>query len=147
MSDEFFEKIDATLGKQKSKKANVDNLGDANRRFVISVIPRLAKIAEDYASKCDARGMVARVSQNERSITFSLKYKDGQERYVTGRCHSEMNDKLGFEEHFPDNDGKRYKSSPMAWYDESSWSDDRFKGVLEKTIEDFVIYAERFGGV
>lgn len=59
----------------------------------------------------------------------------------------DMSNKLAFTDHYPDYDGKRYKSMPMTWYDEKNWDDARFKVMLEKTIEDFLFYADRFGGV
>ncbi len=147
MSDEFFDKIDAKLGQQNEAKVAKATSEDTNRAFVQDVVPRLADIAEQYAAKCKERGMTVRVSSHTYSLTFTLRYKGGQERSLVGSASHDMNGKLSFEDHYPNDDGKRYKSLPTEWYDASNWSDDKFEAKLKKTIEDFVFYADRFGGV
>lgn len=147
MSDDFFDKIDAKLGEQKTTKVAKDNASDANRAFVKKVIPQLVAIAEGYAEKCRARGMSANVSHSDYSVTFELRYKNGQKRTLVGGPDHDMNNRLAFNAHWPNDDGKRYKSPPMSWYTEADWSDDRYETQLEKTIEDFVFYADRQGGI
>jgi hypothetical protein len=147
VSDDFFDKIDAKLGEQKTVKVAKDNASDANRAFVKKVIPQLVTIAESYAEKCRARGMTANVSHSDYSVTFELRYKGGQKRTVVGGPEHEMSNKLAFTSHWPNDDGKRYKSMPMDWFDEARWSDDRYEAELKKAIEDFVFYADRFGGI
>ncbi len=147
MSDDFFDRIDASLAKQNAKEAARARSADANRAFVKGLIPRLVEIAESYAAKCNERGISASVKHHDCSITFSLRYKDGQERALIGSPQSDMSNKLSFEEHFPNNEGKSYKSIPTEWYDESNWSDDRYEAKLKKMIEDFVSSADKFGGI
>ena len=147
MSDDFFDNIDAKLGEQKDKRVAQDDAAEANRAFIKGLIPRLVTIAEGYAAKCNERGMSADVSHHNYSITFTLRYCNGQKRSLVGGSHHDMRGRLAFEDHYPDNDGKRYKSLPTDWYDESNWSDDRYEAKLKKTIEDFVFYADRFGGI
>jgi hypothetical protein len=147
VSDDFFDKIDGDLGKQKSEKDAKEKVSKANRAFVKDTIPRLVPIAESYVEKCRARGMSADVSHSDYSITFELRYKGGQKRTLVGGPDHEMGNKLAFKSHWPNDDGRRYTSMPMAWDDQKSWSDDRFETQLKKTIEDFIFYADRFGGI
>ncbi len=147
MSDDFFDKIDAKLTAQRETREAKEKAEDINRAFVKRVMPGLVRIAETYAQKCRDRGMSAEVKGSEYSVTFSLRYRKGQERSLSGGPQHDMNNRLSFEEHYPSDDGKRYKSIPSSWYDESNWSDEIFEGLLKKTIEDFVFYANRHGGI
>jgi hypothetical protein len=147
VSDDFFDKIDAKLGEQKAEKAAKDDAAERNLAFVKRVVPELVSMAESYAAKCRDRGMSVKVSQGESSVTFTLQYKNGEKRSVVGTYYHDMGNKLGFEHHFPAEDGKRYKTMPMRWYSEKDWRDDRYEGELKKAIEEFVFHADRQGGL
>ncbi|MFV0923888.1 hypothetical protein ACR720_17005, partial [Sphingomonas parapaucimobilis] len=107
MSNDFFDKIDAKLGEQKTTKVAKDNASDANRAFVKKIIPQLVTIAEGYAEKCRARGMSTNVSHSDYSVTFELRYKNGQKRTLVGGPDHDMNNRLAFNAHWPNDDGKR----------------------------------------
>jgi hypothetical protein len=147
MSDDFFAKIDSELNKQKAQKDASDTPAAQNQAFFKSILPRITAIADSYAAKCKERGIFATVSANDRVISFTLRYKSGEQRELVAYPDPTANNRMTFEEHYPSEKGKRYKSLPSEWYDESNWSDDIFSAKIEKTIQDFVYYADRQGGI
>ena len=147
MSDDFFDKIGKKVAEKKAAEATKDQASDRNHAFVVDLVPRLVTIAEGYAEKCKELGMNVQVESWSASITFRLRYQNGSVRELVGGPDSDRQNRLSFEDHYPDNDGKRYKSLAMEWFDEENWSDARYESRLKKTIEDFVFHADRFGGI
>ncbi|ATP20470.1 hypothetical protein [Sphingobium yanoikuyae] len=147
MSEDFFKGIDAQLNKQKAAKTASEVASDKNREFAKALIPQLAAIADGYADQCKERGIDASVKTHEFSISVTLRYKGGVERSLVGSPQYDRDYRFSFEEFFPDNNGKRYKTAPMQWYDESNWSNDTFEAKVKKLITDHIFYADRFGGI
>ena len=142
---DFFSKLDSAIDKQKEAENDHKEAKQQNAEFFGQISARLAPILEQYAKQLEDRGMRVTHSANERFVWLELKYRDGGHRALS--LHTGLNSgRIEFEELFTNDDGKNYKSTTGASYDQSTWKDELFVSKLEKMIEDFVFYAPRHGG-
>ena len=144
MSD-FFDKLDSAIDKQKQAESDHKAAKQQNEEFFSQISARLAPALENYATKLKERGMRVVHSANSRHVWLELKYSDGGHRSLSLNTDLDSG-RIFFEEHFTNDDGKNYKSTSGASYDQATWKDEIFASKLEKMIEDFVFYAPRHGG-
>ena len=141
--DDFFTKVDAKLRKETATDAASLETVSKGREFVKQVIARLIPVAASYEAKLKERGLDTKVDSSPTGITVTLRYKDGcrSELHVGGIPNSgliELN--TSYIE-----DNQTYDATKS--YNSSKWQDGFFEDRLQRLIENFLLYADKHGGI
>ncbi len=145
MSD-FFNKLDQTINEQKQSQQNVKSRLEEIKSFFQVQISELEPRLNDYVEQCNKRGINALCSVNDYSFSFTLKNQNGFFHTIT--FHQDFNSEcFQFTKEFMNDDHKKYTSTDGISYVEDSWTQELAIAKVEKTIEDFVFYAKRHGGI
>jgi hypothetical protein len=143
--DDFFESIGKKTADLKKQQEAKHQKAEQNREFAGVVVAEIAPIADEYKARLEEKGVNAKVKKYERSLTFELRYQDGDSQALQLACDLETG-RMELTKHFTER-GNSYFAAPTSSYDESNWSNDLFVAELKKVVSDFMDYAERHGGV
>jgi hypothetical protein len=145
-TDDFFTKVDAKLQKQPQSNTSVSKTALKNREFLEKVIARLGPIASAYQVKLKERGIDAEVSNDEAGMSITLHYKGGGYRklHIGGERESY---RIEFSTEFTSDDGTIYTATDRLSHDYSNWQDSIFEAKLQKLIDDFLLLANKHGGI
>ncbi|WP_109858689.1 hypothetical protein [Acinetobacter baumannii] len=143
--DEFFKKIDNSIGAQKKSKSDFNEMKKNNEEFFEHTSLRLIPILEQYVEEIKKRNIQVKSTSNKRYISVELKYKNGGYSSLLLSTNLESG-RIEFQKNYTGDNGERFVSVDGSSYDERTWKDDIFKTKIEKLIEDFVFYAPRYGG-
>ena len=139
--NDFFAKVDASLRKETDAAA----LESAAKglEFVKQVIARLTPVAASYEAQLKKRKINAKADYSPTGITFTLRYKDGDENelYVGGVTGSDL---IELNTSYTESDNK-YAATRS--YNSIKWSDDFFEIRLQRLIDDFVRYEDKHSGI
>lgn len=146
MTDDFFAKIDATLGKNAADEANAEDETAAAVLFAERVVPDLANFARTMAAGLRSRGISAEVQAGKTTIRFKMQYGNGDRHdlYFGLDRQSRGFERIGY---FTDEKGKQYSSTDGAVHREAGWNPRVFQEALERHVADYVAYAPRHRGV
>ncbi|EJB1788670.1 hypothetical protein MUC14_004604 [Vibrio parahaemolyticus] len=145
MSD-FFNKLDQKINEQKQIQKNAKSRLEELKDFFKIQISELEPRLNDYVEQCNKRSMNASCSVNDYSFSFTLKNQNGF--FNTIIFHQDFSsDRFQFTNEFMNDDRKKYTSTDGMSYVESSWTQELAIKKVEQTIEDFVFYAKRHGGI
>ena len=141
--DDFFTKVDAKLRKETATDAASLETASKGREFVKQVIDRMIPIATSYEAKLKERGIDTKVDSSATGITVTLRYKDGcrDELYVGGLPKSHL---IELNTSFIE-DNQTYAATKS--YNSSNWQDGFFEDRLQRLIENFLLYADKHGGI
>jgi hypothetical protein len=145
MSD-FFNKLDSKIEEKNQQKQTTKLNVEETKQFFKNEISELASIIKDYVEKCVARGINASCSVNEYSFSFTVKNKNG---FFLTEIFSQSDNPLYFEfvSEFMDDNRKKYRSKSGMTYTENNWDQGVAVNKIEKTINDFMFYIDRHGGL
>lgn len=136
--EDFLKNLDQQLSvDEQSRQQSADRAAKLKaRREKISAAAK--PILESWKADLEKRGITAKVTSVGEFLSFELLYAQG------GHYGFELNDS-GFGTTFTEN-GQNYRSS--AGYGEVADSLDRgaLDTLVQKTIQDFLIYAPKYGG-
>jgi hypothetical protein len=141
--DDFFAKVDAGLHKETETDAASRETASKDREFVKQVITKLIPIAASYEAKLKERGIDAKVDSSATGITVTLRYKDGcrSELYVGGLPKSHL---IELNTSYIE-DNQTYSATKN--YNSSRWQDGFFEDRLQRLVENFLLYADKHGGI
>lgn len=144
--DDFFINVDSTLA-SAAQAASAATINSAeNRAFVEEVVARLAPMVSSYKEKLQARNIRVEVQCYPTGISFTMRYKDGGHHGLSLRgCQKDY--RIQITTNFTNDDGKNYEGTDGLSYDKNSWNDRLFEDKLRKSINDFLYYASRHGGI
>ncbi|EQB8434665.1 TPA: hypothetical protein VEM73_004365, partial [Pseudomonas aeruginosa] len=97
-------------------------------------------------TKLQERGIKVDLKISDYCISFSLTYRDGGHHAITLGAALNSN-RLEITENFTDDDGRNYTSLDGSSYDSANWKDEIYEEKLKKSIESFISYADRHGGI
>ena len=142
-NNSFFAKVDASLRKESATDTAPQESAAKGREFAKQVITRLVPVAISYDAKLKERGIDTKMDSSATGITITLRYKDGcrNELYVGGIPKShliELNTSY-IEEN------QTYAATKS--YNSSKWQDGFFEDRLQRLIENFLLYADKHGGI
>lgn len=140
--DEFFTKVDAKLHKKTGANTSIETESQ-NRELVKQVISRLMPVVVSYRSKLQERGINADVDSSPAGISITLRYKDGDhnELQIGSISKSSILElKTSLVE-----SGQAYVTTKT--YDYDKWNDSIFETKLQKLIDNFLLYADKHGGI
>ena len=147
-ANDFFAKIDGKLGEIKQKEQQASELADENAIFLEEIVTKLTTKVEEYVNQLNSRNIQVNATITKRSISFTLKFKDGGHHGTRlGQSLRSNNNRIEITNMFTNDDGKNYTSTSGMTYDHTNWKDEFFISAIEKCIEDFLFYAPRHGGV
>ena len=141
--DDFFNQVDTRLRKETKADAAALETTAKDREFVKQVVARLAPVAASYEKKLRERGINTKVDKSVTGVTVTLTYKDGcrNELYIGGLPNSgliELN--TSYIE-----DNQTYAATKS--YNSDRWQEGFYEDRLQKLIENFLLYAEKHGGI
>lgn len=142
MSDEFFDKLDETIGRMRegeNQKADADSIRvDDATQLVESVAP----IVNDYKAKLEKRGIDVHVVARGDYFHFTMKFKDGGHHGFELRRTANNYEIVTL---FTNDDG-RHMEGHTGQIDLRNFGGASFEKRLQKEIDDFIFYAPRHGG-
>lgn len=141
--DDFFNKVDTKLSKENTADAASQETAEKDREFIKRVVAKLKPIAVSYHAKLKERGLNAGLDSSATGITITLRYQDGcrDELYVGGVPNSGL---LELNTSYIENN-QTYASTKS--YNSDRWQDDFYEDRLQRLIENFLLYAEKHGGM
>ncbi|EOX9657135.1 hypothetical protein AAER06_29860 [Pseudomonas aeruginosa] len=145
-TEDFFSKLDEKLKAAQEKEVLKKATMEKNLSFLKEVSSRLSPLAKDYKSKLQERGIKVDLKISDYCISFSLTYRDGGHHAITLGAALNSN-RLEITENFTDDDGRNYTSLDGSSYDSANWKDEIYEEKLKKSIESFISYADRHGGI
>jgi hypothetical protein len=77
VSDDFFDDLDGKIASLNAEQAAKVAKEGADLAFSQNAISAMHPVAEQYVAKLGERGISAKVSASENSITFEMRWKDG----------------------------------------------------------------------
>jgi hypothetical protein len=147
VSDDFFGELDKKISDLDAKQQARAAQRDADTAFSEKAIAEMHPVARVYIEKLRERGITARVSGNERGLTFEMRWVDNADHGLsvypdldTGRLKITRNST----DH---TDGKRFRSTDGRLYGETDWKPSTFENALKSVINDYLSYAEKHGGI
>jgi len=145
-TDDFFATVDTKLQKQSQADTAVSKTAMKNREFLEKVIARLGPIVTSYQAKLKERGINAEVNNDEAGMSITLHYKGGSYRklHIGGEQESY---RIEFSTEFTSDDGTIYTATDRLSHDYSNWQDSIFEAKLQKLIDDFLLLANKHGGI
>ena len=144
--DDFFASVDSTLRKTSEAETASNEKAAENYELLQEVVARLAPVVSSYMEKLKERNINADVQNSPASLSLTLRYSDGGHRGLSINRSLKTNE-ISITSSFTNDDGKNYTSTNGTAYDKSNWKDDVFVEQLHRCIEDFLIYANRHGGI
>jgi hypothetical protein len=145
-TDDFFATVDAKLQKESQADTAVSKTAVKNREFLEKVIARLRPIGTAYQAKLKKRGIDAEVNNDEADMSITLHYKGGGYRklHIGGERESY---RIEFSTEFTSDDDTTYTATDRLSYDYSNWQDSIFEAKLQRLIDDFLLCANKHGGI
>ena len=142
-TDDFFAKVDAKLHKETETDAASLETASKNREFLEQVVTRLMPLVASYEAKLKEREIDTEVDGHQTGISITLRYKDGNhdDLSIGGVPKSSLIElKTTLIEK-----GQWFTSSKT--YNHSKWQDSFFETRLQRLIENFLLHADKHGGV
>lgn len=142
-TDDFFAKVDAKLRKETETDAASLKTASKDREFLEQIIARLMPLVASYEAKLKERDIDTEVDSRPASISITLRYKDGNhdDLYIGGIPKSSL---IELKTTLIEKD-QWYTSTKS--YNSSKWKDDFFEDRLQRLIENFLLYADKHGGI
>ncbi|MCO2278136.1 hypothetical protein FA378_26930 [Pseudomonas aeruginosa] len=145
--DAFFSRVDESLKIAKKNEILLKVATDRNLKALKEAVTRIAPLAESYAAKLQERDLKADIQSSEESIALSLTYRDGSHKTITlGGSSRESLIEITVDHIHNSGDIVRSLDDSRS-YDSESWEDGVYEKQLRKFIEDFIYYAESYGGI
>ena len=142
-TDNFFTKVDAKLRKETETDAASLKTAAKDREFLEQVIARLMPLVAYYEAKLKERNIDTEVDSRPASISITLRYKDGNHDDL---CIGDIPKSSLIElKTTLIEKGQWYTSTKT--YNYSKWQDSFFEAKLQKLIENFLLYADKHGGI
>lgn len=140
-TDDFFAKVDAKL--RKETDAASLKTASKDREFLEQIIARLMPLVASYEAKLKERDIDTEVDSRPASISITLRYKDGNHDDLS--IGSVPKSSLIELKTTLIEKGQWFTSSKT--YNYSKWQDSFFEARLQRLIENFLLYADKHGGI
>jgi hypothetical protein len=146
MSKNYFEKLDKTIKQNKSnieKKKKDDKENDEQvKKIIIAITPLLS----NYEKELKERNIKVKLTIYDTFFSFLMYYKNGGHHGFELSKDYERN-LYRFVGKFTNDDGKSYDSFGGGPQILEDFQIEEFENYLQKEIDEFFFYANRFGGI
>lgn len=147
MDDDFFGGLDKKISDLDAKQQARAEQKAADTAFSERAIAEMHPVARDYVEKLRERGITARVSGNERGLTFEMRWADNADHGLSVYPDLETGRLKIIRNSTDHTDDKRFRSTDGRLYGEADWKPSMFESALKSVINDYMFYADKHGGI
>jgi hypothetical protein len=146
-ADDFFKEVDKKIDSINEAKTKDKNSALEVDIFMKKAIQDFMPTLQTYVDKVEERGIKCECRSNELSFSFMLFYKDGGKNGLTfGQDFTLNSGAFIFKGHSTNDDGKNFTSTDGSPISQNNWSLEDAEKRVQRTINDFLFYADRHGG-